>query len=181
MPANKPKPTGVLVRTTWVEAEQMYRVALEPAEGVTVTLTDAQAWNHARAVAAVAHQAVHDAAALTQLMSPKIGVPRAHAATMVQMMQRERKPLDPAITDPLRYSPGVDGKTLKPYVTVSLGSTVVGRWSFAEADDHARTLIAMTERAKQETVYRQLLTSWGMESYRAKNAVADLGTFRKYS
>jgi len=179
--APHPRPTGVTVKTIWSEDHEAYVVALEAADDVVVTLTPVMAFDHARGVLAAAHRAAYDAAVVNQLTT-KLNLPLNTVATVANLIRDERSRLDPADTDPLRFEPGVDGKTLRPYITVSVGIEPVGQWSVAEADGHARTVLSAVEKANLDTVYHQVLTAtMGMDEWRAKNMVADVGTFRRYN
>lgn len=174
-------PSGVTVRSVWIEPEATYMVAVEAAEGVRVVLNDRQAFDHANAVLAAAHRALYDSAVLSQLTT-KLKLPLNAVSTVANIMRGHRPPLDHTQTEPLRFEPTVDGKTGRPYLIVSIGTQrTVARWSTLEADTYARTVLSTVERARLDTVYHTVLSSvMGMEEWRAKNAVADLGTFHKY-
>lgn len=163
----------VTVRTRWMDSDKLYRVCLEvPAENVRVLLTYRQAFDHAQAVIHAAARARYDAVMLSEFAG-KFKVPVATVAHMVREARKHRKPLTTADPDPFRFDSGVDGKN-RGYVAVSIGVDRLTRWSVAEADAYARTVLGMTERAELDTAAYRILTMWTDEEQRIRNRLAEM-------
>jgi hypothetical protein len=152
----------------------LFRVCLEvPAHQVRVFLTHRQAFDHAQAVITAAHRAHYDALMLHQFAG-KFHVPVATVSNVIREARKHRPPLAEVNTDPLRFDSGVDGKSGRGYVAVSVGVERVARWNVNEADAYARTVIGMTERADNETATFKTLTTWGAEEQRVRTALAEM-------
>lgn len=170
----------ITVRTRWDQDNQVFRVCLEvPAANVRVMLTHRQAFDHAQAVIISGHRAHYDALMMNQFAG-KFHVPVATVSTAIREHRKNRSPLPRVDTDPLRFDSGVDGKTGRGYVTVAVGVDHLTKWTVAESDAYARTVIGMTERADLETGWFQTLTTWGAEEQRVRNAMAELHTPRDF-
>ena len=170
----------ITVRTRWAEGDHLYRVCLEAAaEGVRVMLTHRQAFDHAQAVIVAAHRAQFDAQMLAQFAG-RFRVPVATVSNMIREARKHREPLTAVDTEPLRFDSGVDAKTGRGYVAVSVGVDRLARWSVSEADAYARTVIGMTERADLESAAFQTLTMWGADDQRVRNALAELHAPRDF-
>jgi hypothetical protein len=170
----------LMVRTRWSDKDKLYRVCLEvPAENVRVMLTHRQAFDHAQIVIKAAHRAQFDAMMLRHFAG-NFQVPVATVSNVIREARTKREPLSMVDTDPLRFDAGVDGKTGRGYVAVSVGVDRLTRWSVTEADAYARTVIGMTERADNETDVFQTLTAWGAEDQRIRNALNEMYAPREF-
>lgn len=174
------RPTRIMVRTRWSDDDGVYRVSVEaPVEGVRVMLTHAQAWDHAQSVIIAAHRAAYDALMLNQFAG-KFKVPVATVSNVIKEARKHRGPLPNVNTDPLRFDPGVDGKTGRGYIAVAVGVERITRWSVAEADAYARTVIGTIETAELDTATFTTLTLWGADEQRVRNSLAELHVPREF-
>lgn len=154
--------------TVWTEAEDAYVVTVV-AGGNEIQLTPRQVLDHVRGVLDASRRAAVDAA---MVQRARESGSRA-ATTLANRVRREHPPLDHELTAPLVFEPVVTG-TMSPYVRVLLHSATVARWTVAEADAYARTLMTTQRQADDETIYRRLLTERIQPSTAAK-LIADLG------
>ena len=164
----------ITVRTRWAEDDHEYRVCLEvSAENVRVMLNDKQAYDHATTVIRAASRAQYDAVMLRQ-SATKLRVPMATVSNMLREDRKKREPLTGVSTGPLHFDSGVDGKTGRGFVAVSVGVNRLTRWSMTEAHAYAMAVFGMTERAANETTTLRTLTGWGANEQWMRDKLVEL-------
>ncbi len=168
-----------MVHTEFTEGRDIYEVVLDVNGNETARLTPARVFEHVNGVQKVASRAAYDAAVYRQAVDNRELSPR-QASALVNQLRRDRPPLDPDATSPLRFGVLLDANH-EGRVTVSLARTTIGRWSVLQADMYIRSLLAAQQRAENETVFRSLLIMLdGMSPSAALETVEDTGTFHVF-
>lgn len=175
----KPVERGITVRTEYTEDHEVYEVVIDVNGNETARLSPPQVFAHANGMQAAASRAAYDEAIYRQAVESR-GLSPRRAAGVVATMHRERPPLDPEATAPLRLGVVLDANH-EGRVTVALHRSTIGRWSVIQADGYVRTLLAAQQRAENETAFHDLLVAFdGMSPSDALSTVTDTGTFHNF-
>jgi len=171
-------------RTVWVTTSippsaAGYVVTLEASADLARTLTPDESLTYAAGVLAAAARAEYDAAVLAQMTSEKLGLPMQVAAEVIQELRKDRPPLDPAITWPFTFEPGVT-KELHPFIKIICGGEPIGQWDVSDARSHAMGVLQSVAVADLDSAYlRALVGSVGLDRNRGMHVVDDLSNYRE--
>lgn len=159
-----------------------FRVGIKAAGGHDITITPAQARDHAEAVLLVAARAEYDAAVFCQMYDL---VENLDAVGQIVLdLRRDRPEIDQQRTFPLVLTPGVaqDGAgEYRPFIAISIDGVEeqVSQWTPDEARAHAVGLIETITAADLDQDYLRVLTGLvGIERARALNVIGDLQRWR---
>ncbi len=167
----------------WVKSEpsldgKTYVVTLEVDDDTAVALDRERATAYALGVLDAAHRAAYDAAVFRQLTAT-LRLDEPTAGQMLVDLRADRPAPDHWATTPLVLVPGVSAFTGKPFVAIEVKGKRVGQWSVEDTRQHALHVLESLVVADLDAGYhRALVGSVGIETWRARNVVADIANHR---
>jgi|GEM_PF-2727938 len=172
------EPTTIWIKTDMPPGATNYVVTLASAD-IARILTPDEALTYAAGVLAASARAEYDAAVLRQLTSSKLKLPMEAAAEVISGLRKDRPPLDPEITYPFTFEPGVT-KAGKPFVKIICVGEPTGQWDAADGRSHAMGVLESVAVADLDSAYlRALVGAIGLDRARAMNVVDDLANYRE--
>lgn len=170
-----------------VAPDGTYVTTVHAGEDVAVTLDRDRAVAYAVAVLAATTRARYDAAVWRQMLTISGGRAAGDgaeeiAALVVRGLREDRPPIDDSATAPLAFEPFVSHRTKEPGVFVSLNGKKISQWDVSDAEGHALHVLQIMLGVDLDASYwRHLIGTVGLEDWRARAIVGDLGKYHDSS
>lgn len=161
----------------WIRTEPTldgdgFMVVVETDEDHAFTLTNDDAFRHAKTLLWACAYAEYDASVYQQMA---VRLPAEQAYQVVVDFQHRRAPLDVGGTAPFIYAPGLLRETREAVIQLRVEGNPVGLWSLDQARTHALRLIEATCVAQLDADYLGLLRlTIGLDEGTARAVVSEL-------